>query len=333
MKNSNSQNLRLGIFVIVGIIIFITAVYFIGNRQNLFGNNSVIVSVFKDVNGLQRGNNVRFAGVNVGTVQSITIVNDTSIAVNMRIDQRTMDLIRKNSLATISSDGLVGSMIINLLPGEKADVAPVPVSSGDTIKSISKIATADMLTTLNTTNENAALLTADLLKITNSINKGEGTLGALIKDKEMAANIKESIKDLRKATGEVSIMVNNLNKITAQVNFKESVAGVLLSDTTAAKQIEGIFSNLEISALEIGVMTSNLQQVSYDLKNGEGTLDYLLNDAGAVDKLDATLQNIEEATKKFDENMKALQHNILFRGYFKRQAKLQAEEEKNKEQE
>jgi phospholipid/cholesterol/gamma-HCH transport system substrate-binding protein len=188
-----------------------------------------------------------------------------------------------------------------------------------------------MLTTLNTTNENAALLTADLLKITNSINKGEGTLGALIKDEEMAVNFKESIRDLRKATGEVSVMVNNLNKITAQVNFKESVAGVLLSDTTAAKQVEGIISNLEISALEIGVMTTNLQQVSYDLKNGEGTLDYLLNDAGAVDKLDATLQNIEEATKKFDENMKALQHNILFRGYFKRQTKLQAEEKTNKE--
>jgi phospholipid/cholesterol/gamma-HCH transport system substrate-binding protein len=332
MKNSNSQNLKLGIFVIVGIVIFVTAVYFIGNRQNLFGDNSLIVSVFKDVNGLQRGNNVRFAGVNVGTVQSISIVNDTSIAVTMRIDQRTMDLIQKNSLATISSDGLVGSMIVNLLPGEKAGVAPAPVTSGDTIKSISKIATADMLTTLNTTNENAALLTADLLKITNSINKGEGTLGALIKDEDMAVNFKESIKDLRQATGEITGMVNNLNKMTAQINFEKSVAGVLLSDTTAARQIEGIISNLEVSALEIGVMTSNLQQVSYDLKNGEGSLDYLLNDPGAVEKLDATLQNIEEATKKFDENMKALQHNILFRGYFKRQARLKAEEETSKEE-
>lgn len=315
--------------MILGITIFVAAVYFIGNRQNLFGNNSVIISVFKDVSGLQPGNNVRFAGVNVGTVQNIKIVNDTSIAVSMRIDQRTMDFIRKNSLATISSDGLVGSMIVNLLPGENDSVQAVPVQPGDTILSISKIATADMLTTLNTTNENAALLTADLLKITNSINQGEGTLGALIKDEEMAGNFKESMQGLRQATQNVSVMVNNLNKIINEVNYKESAAGVLLSDTTAARQIEGIISNLEISALQISDMTTNLQQFSYDIKNGEGTIDYLINDPGAADKLDATLHNIEEATKKFDENMKALQHNILFRGYFKKQARMDAREATN----
>ena len=255
MKNSNPQNLRLGIFVILGIAIFIAAVYFIGNRQNLFGENSVITSVFKDVSGLQRGNNVRFAGVNVGTVKDIQILNDTSIAVSMRIDVRTMDLIRKNSLATISSDGLVGSMVVNLLTGEDGSDPAVPVQPGDTIASISKIATADMLTTLNTTNENAALLTADLLKITNSINKGEGTLGALIKDEEMAGNFKESIEGLRKATQNVSGMVTRLNAIIDEVSYKESVAGLLLSDTTAAKQIEGIISNLELSALQIHNMT------------------------------------------------------------------------------
>ncbi len=327
MKNSNTQNLRLGIFVILGIAIFVAAIYFIGNRQNLFGNNSVIISVFKDVSGLQRGNNVRFAGVNVGTVKDIEIINDTSIAVSMRVDERTMNLIRKNSLATISSDGLVGSMVVNLLPGENNSAPSPPVEFGDTIASISKIATADMLTTLNTTNENAALLTADLLKITNSINKGEGTLGALIKDEEMAGNFKKSIEGLRQSTQNVSAMVNRINAIINEVSYKESVAGVLLSDTIAAKQIEGIITNLEISALQISNMTTNLEQISYDLRKGEGTLDYLLNDPGAVDKLDATLENIEKATKKFDESMEALQHNILFRRYFERQARIKQREE------
>jgi phospholipid/cholesterol/gamma-HCH transport system substrate-binding protein len=332
MKNSNTQNLRLGIFVILGIAIFVAAVYFIGNRQNLFGNNSVIISVFKDVSGLQRGNNVRFAGVNVGTVKDIEIINDTSIAVSMRVDERTMNLIRKNSLATITSDGLVGSMVVNLLPGENYAAPSPPIEFGDTIASISKIATADMLTTLNTTNENAALLTADLLKITNSINKGEGTLGALIKDEEMANNFKKSIEGLQHTTQNISGMVNRINNIINEVSYKESVAGVLLSDTTAAKQIEGIITNLEISALQISNMTTNLEQVSYDIRKGEGTLDYLLNDPEAVNKLDTTLENIENATKKFDESMEALQHNILFRRYFERQARIkQREEAKNDE--
>jgi phospholipid/cholesterol/gamma-HCH transport system substrate-binding protein len=324
MKNSNPQNLRLGIFVILGVAIFVAAVYFIGNRQNLFGDSSVITSVFKDVNGLQPGNNVRFAGVNVGTVQNIRIINDTSIAVNMRVDERTMNIIRKNSLATISSDGLVGSMIVNLLPGENNNLSGAPVQPGDTIASISKIATADMLTTLNTTNENAALLTADLLKITNSINEGKGTLGVLIKDEEMANNFKESIKGLREATQNVSGMVNRVNLILNEVNYEESVAGVLLSDTMAARQVEGIISNLELSALQITDITTNLQQFSYDIRSGDGALNYLIDNPAAVEQLDATLNNIKEATKKFDENMEALQDNILFRGYFKRQAREEA---------
>ncbi|WP_029038732.1 MlaD family protein [Salinimicrobium xinjiangense] len=327
MKNSNPQNLKLGIFVILGIAIFVAAVYFIGNRQNLFGDSSVITSVFKDVNGLQRGNNVRFAGVNVGTVQNIRILNDTSIAVSMRIDDRTMKLVRKNSLATISSDGLVGSMIVNLLPGENDSLASKPLQPGDTIASISKIATADMLTTLSTTNENAALLTADLLKITNSINEGKGTIGVLIKDEEMANNFKQSIEGLRQSTSTISRMVNRVNVILDEVSYKESVAGVLLSDTIAARQIEGIISNLEISALQISDVTTNLQQFSYDIRQGEGALDYILNNPGAVEQLDATLKNIEEATRKFDENMEALQHNILLRGYFKKQARIKAREE------
>ncbi len=333
MKNSNSQNLSLGIFVILGIAIFVAAVYFIGNRQNLFGNNSVITSVFKDVSGLQPGNNVRFAGVNVGTVQNIRIINDTSIAVNMRIDERTMDLLQKNSLATITSDGLVGSMVVNLLPGENKNVTSVPAQPGDTILSISKIATADMLTTLSTTNENAALLTADLLKITNSINKGEGTLGALIKDEEMSSNIKQSIEGLLEATQNVSGTVNRINSIINEVNYKESVAGLLLSDTIATGRIEGIISNLELSVVQIHDMTTNLQQFSLNLRKGGGTLDYLLNNPGAVDQLDSTLHNIEEATEKFDENMEALQHNILFRGYFKKQAKIKERKEAESEKE
>lgn len=314
--------------MVLGIAIFVAAIYFIGNRQNLFGGNSVITSVFKDVNGLQPGNNVRFAGVNIGTVKEIKIINDTSIAVDMRVNDHTMGLIRRNSLATISSDGLVGSMVVNLLPGKRNSVGEIAVQPGDTISSISKIATADMLTTLSTTNENAALLTADLLKITNSINKGEGTLGALIKDEGMSRDIKQTIVGLQKAIQNINGTVSHLNTIISQVNYEESVAGLLFSDTIASGRINGIITNLEISSLQISDVTTNLQQFSLGLGDGGGTLDYLLHDPGAVEKLDGILKNVEEATRKFDENMEALQHNILFRGYFKRQERIKASGEK-----
>lgn len=326
MRNRNPQNLKLGIFILVGITIFVLAVYFIGNRQNLFGNNTRVYSVFKNVNGLQTGNNVRFAGVTVGTVKGIDIVNDTSIVVSMMIGEKTMHLIKKNTQATVSSDGLVGSMVVNLIPGDS--VGYPTIKPGDTIESISKIATADMLTTLNTTNENAALLTADLLKITNAINKGEGTLGALIKDEEMSSNIKESIESLKSLTAQASHSIGKFNKILSSVNMEESVAGVLLNDTVAAQNVSQMISDLNKSVEEINIMTANLREFSEDLKSGEGALNYLVNDTTFVSHLDETIKNAESASEKLDENMTALKHNFFFRGYFRKLERKKAREEK-----
>ncbi|WP_324721074.1 MlaD family protein [Salinimicrobium sp. HB62] len=325
MKNSNAQNFRLGLFIITGVLIFVAGVYFIGNRQNLFGSNPRITSVFKSVDGLQVGNNVRYAGVNVGTVRVITIVNDTSIAVDFIIQERTMNLIRKNSLATISSDGLVGSMIVNLVPGDSRESEMI--QPGDTLESISKVTTADMLTTLNTTNENAALLTADLLKITAAINNGEGTLGLLIKDQQMAEDVKESMNQLRHTTRSASSSVAKLSNILGSVDMENSLAGKLLTpDSSSVHRVEEIIASIEKSAFEIEQMTANLNQFSNAIKNNDGVLNFIMKDTTFVNNLDKTLENAEAASKKLDENMKALQHNILFRGYFKKKARREARE-------
>ena len=329
MKNSNSQNFRLGIFIIAGILIFVAAVYFIGNRQHLFGDNPRISSVFKSVNGLQVGNNVRYAGVNVGTVRDITILNDTSIVVDFTIEEKLIPLIKRNSVATISSDGLVGSMIINLTPGE--EFSSETIKPGDTLESISKVATADMLTTLNTTNENAALLTADLLKITAAINEGKGTLGVLLKDEKMANDISSSMAELKKTTQGAAVTVYKLNKLISQFDMEESVAGVLFNDTISAGRIRDVIGSLEKSAHEIENMTLSLNKFSEEINNSEGALNYVLHDSTLVEHINSTLENAEAASKKLDENMEALQHNILFRGYFKRQARIKAREEAKKE--
>ncbi|MGM1054901.1 MAG: MlaD family protein [Bacteroidota bacterium] len=317
MRKNTSQNVLLGMFVVIGIILFSLGVYFIGSKQNLFGESIRINSVFKNVSGLQLGNNVRFSGVNVGTVREITILNDTAINVNMAIDNKTAGLIRKSSLATIGSDGLVGSMIVNILPGD--NMGSEVIKSGDTIESISKIATADMLTTLNTTNENAALLTADLLKITNAINNGEGLLGTLLKDEELVTDIKLSITNLQKTSEAGSRSIAKLNNILSQINFKESAAGVLLSDTVFKGKIENIITNLEISSREIDSISRNLMEFSVNLKDGEGAINYLMQDTTFVNNLDNAIRNTEEGSEKFDEVMEAVKQSFLFRGYFRKQ--------------
>lgn len=330
MKNNASQNIRLGIFVIMGLTLLVLAVYFIGNKQNLFKNTTKISSVFINVSGLQLGNNVRLSGVNVGTVRGITILSDTAIVVDMYIDEKIIPLIKKNSIASISSDGLVGSMIVEILPGKEP--SEEFVKPGDTIPSISRIATAEMMNTLRVTNKNAALLTADLLKITTSINNGEGVLGALLKDEKMAVDIKQSISNLKQTTNAATRSFKRINEILDAVNFEESVAGVLMSDTISAKNMSQIIVNLEQSTKEIDSMASNLKQFSGDLKNGKGPLNFVLNDTVFVKNLDMTIQNAEDASAKFKDIMDAIKQSFLFRGYFRKLERQKAREPKTEQQ-
>ena len=154
MKKTTNEKLKLGVFVIVGLLLFIVAIYLIGNRQNMFTKTFTISASFNNVNGLVLGNNVRYSGINVGTVTSIEMLNDSVIRVDMKIEEKMVQHIKKDAIATIGTDGLVGNMIVNIIPGEGKE--PV-ISSGDIIKSYSKIGADDMLNTLSVTNENAAI--------------------------------------------------------------------------------------------------------------------------------------------------------------------------------
>ncbi len=322
MKKTASQKLKLGVFVVVGTLLLIAALYSIGNRQNLFGSNIKIMTQFTNVNGLELGNNVRYSGINVGTVSKIQMINDSQIVVEMLIQEKIGKHIKKDAVATIGSDGLVGNMIVNIIPRESKKRAVV---SGDTIKSFSKIGTDDMLTTLNVTNENAALLTADLLKITTEILEGKGTLGLLINDSIMAKDLKLTIYELRKASTGASRAITELKDIISSIGESESIAGVLLSDSISGQKMKTIVNNLEQSSVEITEVSKNLNVVLKDIKEGEGALNYLSNNPDLVKNIDSTMNNIKQGTQRFNQNMEALKHNFLFRGYFKK-----LEKEKNK---
>ena len=315
MKKSTSQKIKLGVFVIIGTMFLISALYFIGNRQNLFNRNIKIKSQFTNVNGLELGNNVRYSGINVGTVSKIQMIGDTQIIVEMLIRESVGIHIKKDAVATINSDGLVGNMIVNIIP---RDGKLSPVVSGDTIQSYSRIGTEDMLTTLNVTNENAALLTADLLKITTSIIKGKGTIGVLINDSIMAQDLKQTIFQLKKASTGASKAIAELQGIISSVHQNESVASVLLTDSLSGQKMKIIIDNLEQSSTEIAAVTKNLNSVVKNVKEGEGALNYLANDSVLVKNIQATMNNIKQGTDRFNQNMEALKQNFLFRGYFKK---------------
>ncbi len=329
MGKTTAQNIRLGIFVITGTILLVIAAYLIGNRQNMFGDTFQLKAVFKNVNGLQNGNNVRFSGINVGTVNRIEMINDTTIMVYMIIEEKMRNHIKKDAVATIGSDGLVGSMLVNVVPGEGDALLVEP---GDQLKSYSKIATQDMLSTLNTTNENAALLTADLLQVTQSLTEGNGTLGRLLNDTEMAKDLKQTISNLKNSSQEATTALSKLSEIINSINFDESAAGALVADSVSGRHMRSIIVNLEQSTGRLETLIKNLDTLVVNVKDGQGAVHYLTQDSLLVIQLENTMKNIESGVEKFNENMEALKHNFLTRGYFKKQERQERKEAKRNEQ-
>ena len=323
MKQSSSQKFRLGLFVIIGTILFIAGVYLIGQRQEMFKKTFTVSAYFQNVNGLQKGNNVRYAGIDIGTVKGINMINDSTIKIDMNIDEKIISHIKKDAIATIGSDGLVGNMIVNIVPGK--GVSEV-ISNGDIIESYSKIGTDDILNTLNTSTENAAILTADLLQITNNITKGKGTIGVLLNDTIMAKDLKQSIANLKHASYGASNTITELNAIITSLKTNDdTVLGMLLNDTISGEKLKNIVTNLESSSLEIESVLTNMNAVVEDFNSSKGTYNYIVKDTSLVNSLKSTLDNINEGTDKFNQNMEALKHNFLTRGYFR---KLEREKEK-----
>tara|TARA_R100000935_G_scaffold15425_2_gene30773 strand:+ start:5496 stop:6485 length:990 start_codon:yes stop_codon:yes gene_type:complete len=323
MKKSASHKTRVGLFVVVGTLLLVAALYFIGNRQHIFSKNIQVYAVFQNVNGLQLGNNVRYSGINVGTVGKIEMVDEATIVVQMMVEEKTGAFIKRDAIATIGSDGLVGSMVVNILPGKENFSQ---IKSGDTIPTYSKIGADDMLSTLNVTNENAALLTSDLLKITNKILEGEGALGALITDATLTKDIRATLTNLKNTTNGTNLLIASINRKVSKIDMENSAAGVVLNDTLVGNQIQRMVSNLEKSSTSISETTKQLETIIAEINTAESTFNYLTTDETLPKTIDSTMIEIKEASQKLNENMEALKHNFLFRGYFRkleRQAKRQ----------
>ncbi len=332
MKITNTQKLKLGTFVLLTGIVLIISLYLIGKKQNLFGDTFKITGIFKDVKGLKLGNNVRYGGINIGTVQDILMVNDSTICVDMVLKEKIRIHMKENVFAIIGSDGLVGSMVVNILPGDRKGQI---LREGDTIMSVKIKSTTDMMSTLNTTNDNVAELSAELLKISRNINDGQGTLSLLMNDEAMGKELKETISNLNTASYEASKVIEEIKGVVTSAGKEDNVLHVLLNDSIAGAQLRSIITNLEQSSENVNMVIENLNEVIVNVKEGEGAMNYLVTDTILVQDIDETVKNIKQGSVLLNENLEALKHNTFFKGYFKKQEKARLKEEKklNKQQE
>ncbi|MCE9539039.1 MAG: MlaD family protein [Bacteroidetes bacterium] len=198
MKKSTGNKMKLGIFVSISITLFIVGIYFIGQRQQLFSSTFQISGIFRDISGLQVGNNVRFSGINIGIIENIEQITDSTVKVDMVINEDTRRFIKKNAKAIIGSDGLMGNKIILIIPGP---VGKKQLNNNDTIETAQAVSMDDILIKIKVTADNAAFITEDLAIIMQSIREGKGTIGKLLMDSTLAQNLDGAIVNIKQGAG------------------------------------------------------------------------------------------------------------------------------------
>lgn len=196
MKNKIKLRIRLGVFVLSGLLILTAGVFYIGRQKHMFNPVFRINTLFKNVSGLQVGNKVRFSGINVGTVENIIIVNDSTVRVLMIVDKDVQRFIKKDSYVRIASEGIIGDKIATITHGSHRAM----VNDNDFLSSIEPMETDEILGNLQKTGQNATIISGELAEILYDINNGNGTIARLIHDTTIAENLDEVILNLKKSS-------------------------------------------------------------------------------------------------------------------------------------
>lgn len=303
MDNSTPKfKARLGMFIAGGIAVFVIAIFIIGKQQNLFNPVFKITTTFLNVSGLQVGNNVRFSGITVGTVDNITIINDSSVQVDLMVKKTVQQFIKSDSEASIGSEGIIGDRVLIITQGSGDAAMAI---DGQKILSKEPVETDDIIVSLQATSLNAEVITLQLAEIMTNINNGQGTLGRLIQDSAVAENINQIIE-----------------------NFKTSSEGLDETIETTQENAFAFMKSLQKTAAKTEVASNQLGEIMTKINSGEGTLGRLIVDSTLATNLDVTVINLKESSIGMNENMEALKHNFLFRGYFKKKAKEAAEKKR-----
>jgi phospholipid/cholesterol/gamma-HCH transport system substrate-binding protein len=232
-QNSNFKY-KLGMFVIVGLAIFVVTIYFIGKSKNLFGSTIALNAKFKNVSGLKEGNIVRFSGINVGTIKSIEFVSDSAVVVNFVIQQEVQQYIKTDANASIGSDGLMGDKVLTISPGSSSNKV---VKDNALIGSTVAVEMEDLMKGLQKSIDNAGVMTTELAIFTKKMNNNDGMLSKLMTDEKFANSLTNTLLNLESSS-------SNFSTFTDKMNNKNSTLSKLVTDEKMGKVVDSTVRNL-----------------------------------------------------------------------------------------
>lgn len=319
-QSENRKAIIVGIFLALGLVIFVVGILTLGGSQKTFSKNIHISAIFDDVAGLKKGNNVWFSGVKVGTISDVHFTGPSQVDVKMSIDETSRQYIHSNAGVHIGSDGLIGNKIIVIDGGSPQ--APV-VADGDVLQVEKLPSTDDIMNTLQMNNRNLLAITTDFKQLSHKILEGKGTVGALLADSVMGMQLRRSMQNLQAATQSAARMATQLNDFSNKMNTKGGFADKLLTDTITFNRIKAAVTQLQIAATNASALTDNLNTASKKLTTTDNAIGILLNDKKSADQVRTSLNNLEQSSIKLNDDLEAAQHNFLLKGFFKKRAKAQ----------
>ena len=198
MQKKSGNRISLGLFVTVGVFLFIAGIYYVGKKQQMFNSTFRISGVFRDVSGLQVGNNVRFDGITVGVIESIEIVSDSTVRVGLSINEKTRKFIHTDAKAIVGSDGLMGNKIVVLSAGAGGQRV---IKNGDVVSTSVPVSVDEIMMKLKMTVDNTANITDDLSAIMDNIRAGKGTVGKLFMDSTFSENLDKTLLNIQQGAG------------------------------------------------------------------------------------------------------------------------------------
>lgn len=208
MKTTASQKIKIGIFTIAGILLFVLGIFIIGSKQNMFGNTYKIYGTFNNVGGLGIGNNIRFAGINVGTVEDITIVSDSLVRVDMLMKDEVRPFIKTDAMASIGGDGLMGDKLITIVSGNNPNTELLPV--GGQIRTTNPVDFDKIIAKFTNVANNAEIITNELAGMAIQIREGNGTISKLLYTDDLSKSLEGTARNAQLVTGSLANIASEI---------------------------------------------------------------------------------------------------------------------------
>lgn len=323
------QGAKLGGFVLGGILIFLTALFYLGRENNLFNKTFTVSAIFKNVEGLKEGDNVWLSGVKIGMVKQVQIVSEGEVIVILSLKDKQNQFIKKDATAFVGSDGLVGNKIVVIRPG----IANQVIHDNDTINALSPTDTQELFNIAKEVGVNARSISDDLKLISARLNRGEGVFGELLRDGPVAEDLRNTITSLKNTSENTQLVTEKAKHLMNEINNGDGLLTKLIKDTAYALTFQQTLQDISKVGDNSKKMSEDLKGIITKMNSQDNAIGVLLTDTLFAQKLRSTMNNAQAASLKLDDNMKAMQHNFLFRGYFKKQKRKDAEKKEAEKKE